>query len=153
MSGGGTNCRSFVEKSLAAFPTVYLVGAGTSDYVGRALASIFRKSWNCEVVAVPSTDLVTNLENFVLPGRPYLWISFSRSGESSEGVAVLETALRLYPQIRHLVVTCDQNGQMLRLCRGRNNALALVLDDAVNDRGLAMTSSFTNMVSCGTVPG
>lgn len=140
---------TFLEKSLEAFPTVYLVGAGTSDYIGRALASILRKSWNCEVVAVPSTDLVTNLEDFVLPGRPYLWISFSRSGESSEGVAVLDAALRLYPQIRHLVVTCDDNGKMSQMCRGQRNAFALVLDDAVNDRGLAMTSSFTNMVIAG----
>lgn len=139
----------FLAKSLGASPTVYLVGAGSSDYVGRALTSILRKSWNCDVIAVPSTDLVTNIESFVVPGKKYLWISFSRSGESSEGVGVLEKALRLYPQIQHLVVACDRNGRMPQMCAGRDNALALVLDDAVNDRGLAMTSSFTNMVVAG----
>lgn len=141
--------QKFLGKSLDAGPTVYLVGAGSSDYVGRALTSVLRKSWNCDVIAVPSTDLVTNIESYVLPGKNYLWISFSRSGESSEGVGVLEKAFRLYPQIQHLVVACDRNGRMPQMCAGRDNALALVLDDAVNDRGLAMTSSFTNMVVAG----
>jgi tagatose-6-phosphate ketose/aldose isomerase len=141
--------QGFLSKSLDENPTVYLVGAGSSDYVGRALTSILRKNWNCDVIAIPSTEIVTNIDNFVVPGKPYLWISFSRSGESSEGVGALEKALRLYPQIRHLVVACDGAGRMPQMCSGRENALALVLDDAVNDRGLAMTSSFTNMVVAG----
>lgn len=130
-------------------PTVYLVGAGTSDYIGRALTSVLRQKWQCEVVAVPSTELITNVENYVLPGRPYLWISFSRSGDSSEGVGVLESAMQRYPEIRHLVVTCNRDGKMSRLCGGQGNAFALLLEDAVNDRGLAMTSSFSNMVVAG----
>jgi tagatose-6-phosphate ketose/aldose isomerase len=131
-------------------PVIYLVGAGTSDYVGRCLTNLIRERWNCESWAVPSTGLLTNLENYVLPGRKYLWISFSRSGDSSEGVAVLERALADYPQIRHLVVTCNQAGSMVEACARRpDKAMALVLDQAVNDRGLAMTSSFTNMVVAG----
>jgi tagatose-6-phosphate ketose/aldose isomerase len=128
---------------------VYLVGAGTSDYIGRALTSILRLQWKCDVIAVPSTELVTNIESYVLAERPYLWISFSRSGDSSEGVGALEMALAKYPQVRHMVVSCNQNGRMVELCAGRGNALAVLLDDAVNDRGLAMTSSFTNMVIAG----
>lgn len=131
-------------------PVIYLVGAGTSDYVGRALSNLIRERWNCESWAVPSTDLLTNLEDYVLPRRKYLWISFSRSGDSSEGVAVLERALADYPQIRHLVVTCNHAGSMVEACARRpDQAMALVLDQAVNDRGLAMTSSFSNMVVAG----
>lgn len=131
-------------------PVIFLVGAGTSDYIGRALTHLIRRRWGCETWAVPSTDLLTNLENYVVPGRKYLWISFSRSGDSSEGVAVLERALGSYPQIRHLVVTCNDSGSMAESCARRpDKALALVLDQAVNDRGLAMTSSFSNMVVAG----
>jgi tagatose-6-phosphate ketose/aldose isomerase len=148
------NLRRFLNDVLpgarqGGLPTVYLVGAGTSDYIGRALTSVLRQKWQCEVVANPSTELITNMENYVLPGRPYLWISFSRSGDSSEGVGVLEMALRRYPEVRHLVVTCNREGEMSRMCAGRQNAFVLLLDDAVNDRGLAMTSSFTNMVVAG----
>ena len=131
-------------------PTVFLVGAGTSDYVGRALAPLLRRLWGCEVWAVPSTDLLTNFEDFVFPDRPYLWISFSRSGESSEGLAVLEAAIERYPNVAHVLVTCNQTGPMTAVCeKTPDRAFVLVLDDTANDRGLAMTSSYTNMVVAG----
>ena len=139
----------FLDPLLAKKPTVYLVGAGTSDYIGRALTTILRQEWKTDVIAVPSTDLITNMQSYVLSGRDYLWISFSRSGDSSEGVGVLEAAFDKYPQVRHLVVSCNQHGRMVELCAERGNALSILLDDAVNDRSLAMTSSFTNMVIAG----
>ena len=127
-------------------PTVFLVGAGTSDYVGQALAPLLRRLWACEVWAVPSTDLLTNFDDLVFPDRPYLWVSFSRSGESSEGLAVLEAAIERYPNVRHLLVTCNQTGRMAVVCeKTPDRAFVLALDDTANDRGLAMTSSFTNM--------
>jgi len=129
---------------------VYLVGAGTSDYVGRALVALLRRRWGCEVWAVPSTTLLTDFDEFHAPGREYLWISFSRSGASPEGVALLAKALDKHSRIQHLVITCNQQGEMAQLCAHYSDrALALVLDDAVNDRGLAMTSSFTNMLVAG----
>jgi tagatose-6-phosphate ketose/aldose isomerase len=86
------------------------------------------------------------MDDFILPGKRYLCISFSRSGESSEGVAVLEQMLDRYPvQMRHLVVTCNRSGVMATF----PGVFAVTLDDKVNDRGLAMTSSFTNMVIAG----
>lgn len=131
-------------------PTVFLVGAGTSDYVGRALTYLLRRLWGCEAWAVPSTDLLTNLEDLVFADRPYLWVSFSRSGDSSEGLAVLDAALQKYPKVRHLLVTCNQKGQMAAACeKTPDRAFVLALDDTANDRGLAMTSSYTNMVVAG----
>ena len=133
-----------------ASPTVYLVGAGTSDYTGRALAPLLRQRWGCEAWAVPSTTLLTDFDDFHAAGRPYLWISFSRSGDSPEGVAVLKRALERSRAIHHLVITCHQKGKMAELCALHpDRAFALVLDDAVNDRGLAMTSSFSNMLVAG----
>jgi tagatose-6-phosphate ketose/aldose isomerase len=130
-------------------PTVFLIGAGTSDYIGHCLHLLLRKLWECEVFPVASTSLLTDFASYALPGRRYLWISFSRSGDSPEGVAVLERALAGSPNIAHLVVTCNSSGRMLRLVEGRADSLALVLDEKVNDRGLAMTGSFTNMVVAG----
>jgi tagatose-6-phosphate ketose/aldose isomerase len=139
-----------IGRGATASPTVYLVGAGTSDYTGRALAPLLRRRWGCDVWAVPSTTMLTDFEDFHLAGREYLWISFSRSGDSPEGVALLERALDQKRGIRHVVVTCNQHGKMAEVCaRHEGRALAVILDDAVNDRGLAMTSSFSNMVLAG----
>jgi tagatose-6-phosphate ketose/aldose isomerase len=138
-----------VRASLEARPAVLLIGAGTSDYVSLALEFVLRQKWGCDVSAVASTDLLPNMEEYVIPGRKYLWISFSRSGDSPEGVAVLEQALQMYPSVSHLVVTCNAEARMAALCKGVERACVVVLDDAVNDRSLAMTSSFTNMIIMG----
>ena len=130
-------------------PTVVLTGAGTSDYIGQALSLLLRAEWGCETQAIASTDLLANMSDYFVPGRSYLMISFSRSGDSPEGVAVLNQAFERYPEIVHLIVTCNKSGRMAEVVRNRNAAYAVVLDDAVNDRGLAMTSSFTNMVLFG----
>jgi tagatose-6-phosphate ketose/aldose isomerase len=125
---------------------VFLVGAGTSDYIGKSVSALLQTEWRCDVQAIPSTDLLTNMEDHIVANHNYLWISFSRSGDSSEGVAVLETALAIYPHIKHLIVTCNSEGKMARSFAERENVFSIVLDDATNDRGLAMTSSFSNMV-------
>src|SRR6266568_2530163 len=146
--------RAGIGRGSTSSPTVYLVGAGTSDYTGRALSPLLRRRWGCDVWPIPSTTLLTEFEEFHRPGREYLWISFSRSGESPEGVALLEQALDRHREIRHLVITCNPQGPMAQVCaRNPDRALALVLDDTVNDRGLAMTSSFSNMVLAGQCVG
>jgi tagatose-6-phosphate ketose/aldose isomerase len=130
-------------------PTVFLIGAGTSDYVGRSLTQLLRRRWQCEVLAVPSTDLLTHPDDWLVPGHSYLWISFSRSGESPEGIAVVERALKNHPGIHHLIVSCNAQARMLRLTAGPKQVLGISLPDAVHDRGLAMTSSFSSMVVFG----
>ena len=128
---------------------VYLVGAGTSDYTGRAISCVLRQKWQCEVIAVPSTDLLTQMDHLILPGRKYLWISFSRSGDSSEGVAVLEKARQRYPEIHHIVISSNPDGRMLKDSASDPKTLGICMIDEANDRGLAMTSSFSNMVIFG----
>jgi tagatose-6-phosphate ketose/aldose isomerase len=146
--------RTFLEAAgvtgpLEQRPTVVLIGAGTSDYVGKTLTLLLRSEWGCETQAIASTDLLTNMADYLVPGRRYLMISFSRSGDSPEGVSVLTQALERYPEIAHLVVTCNAGAMMAAVVSGRPRTYAVVLDDAVNDRGLAMTSSFSNMVVFG----
>ena len=132
-------------------PTVFLVGAGTSDYIGHSLHNLLRTRWQCEVIPVASTSLLTGISEYVLQQKRYLWISLSRSGDSPEGVAVLERALEDWPNVSHLVVSCNAQGRMTSAIRGRKNCFSVVLDDATNDRSLAMTSSFTNMVLTGQI--
>lgn len=141
--------RRFLRAAHEGRWTIYLVGAGTSDYIGHSIANLLRRRWGCEVTAVASTDLLTNRDDLVIEDRDYLWLSFSRSGDSPEGVAVLEQALALSPKVRHLIVSCNKHGRMVKLAQEHTNCFAMLLDDAVNDRSLAMTSSFTNMVLFG----
>jgi tagatose-6-phosphate ketose/aldose isomerase len=144
-----TELMKFLQQAHSERWTIYLVGAGTSDYIGHSIANLLRSRWRCDVSAIASTDLLTNRDDLVIPDRDYLWISFSRSGDSPEGVAVLEQALASSPRVRHLIVSCNKSGRMVELAQQSKNCFAMLLDDAVNDRSLAMTSSFTNMVVFG----
>ena len=137
------------EAGKNGIPAAALIGAGSSDYIGRALAPLLARRWRCEARAVASTDLLLPHFEPGLPGRRYLWISFSRSGDSPETVSVIEQALRQRPEIHHLLITCHADGKMAQAFAGRPNVSTIVLDEAVNDRGLAMTSSFTNMWIAG----
>jgi tagatose-6-phosphate ketose/aldose isomerase len=61
----------------------------------------------------------------------------------------MEEMMHRFGRVAHLVITCNAEGAMAKLAHGRPGAYALVLDPATNDRGLAMTSSFSNMVVTG----
>lgn len=126
--------------------TIVLAGAGSSDHVAHAAEALLRAKWGCEVLSVPSTDLLTNMEDVILPGRAYLFISLSRSGESPEAIAVLERARQMYPNIPHILVTCNAESRMANLFRDDKRFFPIVLDPSVNDRGLALTSSVTSML-------
>jgi tagatose-6-phosphate ketose/aldose isomerase len=64
-------------------------------------------------------------------------------------VAVLEKARERFPDIHHVVISCNPNGRMLKDSVGDPKTLGICMIDEANDRGLAMTSSFSNMVVFG----
>jgi len=122
-------------------------GAGTSDFVGRCAAGPVSAALSTRAIACPTTDIVTHPESSFPSDRPALMVSIARSGNSPESVAALEIALRERPSIRHLVITCNEDGDLARLARTQEErACVLTLHPRTNDRGLAMTSSFTSMV-------
>ncbi len=137
-----------IQAFLAAYKTaetdIVLTGAGTSAFIGDAIAPVLRREWE-NVRAVATTDLVTNAANYLDPQKPLLLISFARSGNSPESVAAVEIANRLCPQIAHIYVTCNRNGHLVATGKA-DNVLTLLLPDETDDKSLAMTSSFSTML-------
>ncbi len=121
-----------------------LIGAGSSHYVGESVSAAWSKAWHCSVRALPSTELLTHADGN-LPHGEQGFVSFSRSGASPEGVAVIERLLERFPHAPQLIVTCDASGPMATRFAAHEGVTVLVLG-SVNDRGLAMTSSFSNLV-------
>jgi tagatose-6-phosphate ketose/aldose isomerase len=139
-----------IGAAQASRPTVFLVGAGTSDYVGRALRPLLHRLWGCEVSAAPSTDLLMNLGDLVFADRSYLWVSFSRSGDSSVRVGCTGVRNRKISQRAASRGDLQQTRPGAAVCRTKpDSASLLALDDSANDRGPAMTSSYTDMVVAG----
>jgi tagatose-6-phosphate ketose/aldose isomerase len=129
---------------------IIFAGAGTSDFVGRCVQGPVSAALRTRALAVPTTDIVTHPQYGFPADRPGLMVSFARSGNSPESVAALDVVLQERPQIRHLVITCNGEGELARRAQQLGDrAFVLVLDPRTNDRGLAMTSSFTSMVIAG----
>ncbi|WP_410566808.1 SIS domain-containing protein [Amycolatopsis sp. cmx-4-61] len=124
---------------------IVLTGAGTSAFVGEVVARDLARRLGRPVEAIATTEIVADPAGVVVDDRPILLVSFARSGNSPESVAAADLLHRLTPGLRHLVITCDSGGQLARRWSGAANAVVVALPEEVNDRGFAMTSSFTGM--------
>ena len=129
---------------------VIFAGAGTSDFVGKCLQGPVSAALHTRALAIPTTDIVTHPDFAFSASRPALLVSFARSGNSPESIAAVDIALAARPEIRHLVITCNAEGQLAqRAASLGDRAHTLALHPSTNDRGLAMTSSFSSMVVAG----
>jgi tagatose-6-phosphate ketose/aldose isomerase len=115
-----------------------LAGAGTSAYAASAIAA----GWG-EALAIPTTDLLVAPE-LCGADRDCL-ISIARSGSSPESVGVVRLMQRLRPSLKQVAITCNAEGELAQM----DGVKAIVLDPLTNDRALAMTGSFTNLVLAG----
>lgn len=131
---------------------IILSGAGTSAFIGETLAPWLRKRLNRRVDAVSNTDLVSDPEQYLAEDFPTLMISFARSGDSPESVASVDLANRFLGECHHLLLTCNPKGQLAKSALNHNNMLCLLMPEETNDRGFAMTSSYSSMlVSCASI--
>ncbi|PIE08849.1 MAG: phosphosugar isomerase [Rhodobacterales bacterium] len=121
---------------------IWLCGAGTSAYVGDALAT-----GDARLAPVPTTSLVSAPQDYIARPGHGLVVQFGRSGDSSESVAVLDLLDRHRPEWDRLHVTCNPNGALAtRPAPGPGEARVLALPEATHDAGFAMTSSFSTML-------
>ena len=142
-----TRLEAFLAPALAnPRIRVVLTGAGTSSYIGACLAPALAQHLGRRVEAVATTDLVSGPHLYLQRDVPTLLVSFARSGGSPESVAAIDVAQCALDEVHHLVITCNAEGLLATQMSGESNACVLVLPDSTNDRGFAMTSSFTSMV-------
>ena len=137
-----------LRESLAGCDSVVLTGSGSSEYAADCLHPLLQERLNLPAQSVGSGSILLH-ERASLPPGPLCLVSLARSGNSPESAGVLELMLDIAPEIRHLIVTCNAEGQLASLAAGDERLQRVVLDERTNDRSLVMTSSFTNMVIAG----
>jgi tagatose-6-phosphate ketose/aldose isomerase len=125
---------------------IVLTGAGTSAFIGETLAPALKQATRLRVEAIATTDLVGSPDTWLDASAPTLFVSFARSGNSPESLAAVNLAEQLVRDRYHLIVTCNREGELYRRARKLPNAHVLLLPEETDDRGFAMTSSFTGMV-------
>ena len=124
---------------------VIFTGAGTSEFVGNTIVDYLKKNDNFEFESIATTNIVSSPKLY-LRNRPTLLVSFARSGNSPESLAAVELANKLVDNIYHLAITCADEGKLAVNLRDKDNAHVLIMPEGTNDKGFAMTSSFTSMV-------
>lgn len=142
--------RGFLDPLLAD-PDLRIVlsGAGTSAFVGDVLAPALTRALRRRVDPVPTTDVVADPRAVFAEDVPTLFVSFARSGDSPESVAATGLATRCLRSVHHLVVTCNPQGRLARDHAGDPSSRVLLMPAETDDRGFAMTSSFTSMLLAG----
>jgi len=143
----------FLQPLLAnPYLRVVLTGAGTSSYIGDCIAPALAARLRRRVESIATTELLSGPDLRLPADGPTLLVSFARSGNSPESVAAFELAERfLGGRVFHLVITCNAEGALAARARGLANARVLLMPEAANDRGLAMTSSFSAMLLAGAL--
>ncbi len=126
--------------------SIVISGAGTSEYVGNSAASMLQWKLGIPVRSVGTTEFILEPEHYLLRNRNNLVISIARSGDSPESVTTYLRARIVDPDVWQLVITCNRDGALANETREDGRSLLLVLPEESNDRGLAMTSSFSSML-------
>ena len=138
---------------LAGSQRLLITGAGSSFYAALSVVPSLRRTYRC-VETIPSTEILMDPDS-AFPGEEFILVSLARSGDSPEGNAILELAEKLRPGlVKHLVITCNGNGELARLVDSRGSlGFKLLLPKEANDKSLAMTASFSSMTIAGYALG
>lgn len=144
--------KSFLENVLSKQNLqIIFTGAGTSAYTGDFITPYLNKKSGHKFKSIATTDIVTNPEMYLDKNIPTLLVSFARSGNSPESVATVNLANKVVKEIYHLVITCNKDGKLAEYSKNDENALAIILPEESNDKGFAMTSSFSCMALTATL--
>jgi tagatose-6-phosphate ketose/aldose isomerase len=128
---------------------IILTGAGSSAFIGECLAPLLTRLLNRRVEAISTTDICASPHSYLKRNEPTLLVSFARSGNSPESVAVLELTDNLVQTVHHLVITCNKDGALMERADYTVRHFAFLTPEGTNDRGFAMTSSFSSMLYAG----
>lgn len=127
---------------------IILTGAGTSAFIGDVLLGIFNNHFPNPISAVATTDLITHPELYFNKSNKYLLISFARSGNSPESSQIILLAEELSKEVYHIIITCNKESELTKTVSTKNHFTFLMPPEA-DDKGLAMTGSFTTMLLAG----
>jgi tagatose-6-phosphate ketose/aldose isomerase len=137
-----------LRESLTGCGSVVLTGSGSSEYAAACLHPLLQEALGLPAQTVDSGSILLH-ERASLPPGPLCLISLARSGNSPESAGIVELLQAIAPEVRHLILTCNAEGQLAGLAAEDPRLREVVLDERTNDRSLVMTSSFTNMVIAG----
>jgi tagatose-6-phosphate ketose/aldose isomerase len=122
-----------------------LTGAGSSAFIGNAVFGVRTKFQSQPSRVIPTTELITHPEYFLMKAGTTVLVSFARSGNSPESIAAVDIVNSYCENAYHILITCNEEGDLYQKSLS-HKVLKILLPPETNDVSLAMTSSFSSMM-------
>src|SRR5712675_2220655 len=135
-----------LRRDLAGIRHLSLTGSGSSEYAAECIRLPLQNELGICTEAISGGALLMHGGKALPPERPGLLVSLARSGDSPESSGVVELLLDAEPELRHLVVTCNEQGSLAQAWREHKRVHIITLPSETHDKSLVMTSSFTNLL-------
>lgn len=127
---------------------VIFTGAGTSEFVGQSISNYLNQVNDLKKIrfsSIGSIELVARPHDYLQADIPTVLVSFARSGNSPESLAAVEHAKKLVDELYQVTITCAAEGKLALAAQGDDRNLLLLQPVASNDKGFAMTGSYSCM--------
>ena len=138
--------RDGLKEELKGIHSLTLTGSGSSEFAAECVRFPLQTALGVPTESISGGALLMYGGKALPPGRPGVLVSVARSGDSPESSGVVELLLDTEPQIRHVVVTCNEQGRLARAWHETKNVRVITLPSETLDKSLVMTSSFTNLL-------
>lgn len=125
---------------------VIFTGAGTSEYVGNIALDYLKTHGEFELESVATTDLVSAPYLHFEKNQKTLLVSFARSGNSPESLAAVKLGKQIVDDFYNLPITCAKEGKLAQALKDDENSYVFLEPEITNDKGFAMTNSFSSML-------
>ncbi|QQB61819.1 SIS domain-containing protein [Anaerococcus vaginalis] len=125
---------------------VIFTGAGTSEYVGNIALDYLKTHGEFEFESVATTDLVSAPYLHFEKDQKTLLVSFARSGNSPESLAAVKLGKQIVDDFYNLPITCAKEGKLAQALKDDENSYVFLEPEITNDKGFAMTNSFSSML-------
>ena len=125
---------------------VIFTGAGTSEYVGNVISEYLKNNGKYQFESIATTDLVSAPYLHFSKNQKTLLVSFARSGNSPESLAAVELGEQLVDDFYNLALTCAPDGKLALKLADDEKSFVFIEPEGTNDKGFAMTSSFSCML-------
>lgn len=125
---------------------VIFTGAGTSEYVGNIAFDYLKTHGEFEFESVATTDLVSAPYLHFEKNQKTLLVSFARSGNSPESLAAVKLGKEIVDDFYNLPITCAKEGKLAQALKDDENSYVFLEPEITNDKGFAMTNSFSSML-------
>jgi tagatose-6-phosphate ketose/aldose isomerase len=135
-----------LRQDLAGIRHLSLTGSGSSEYAAECVRLPLQNELGICTESISGGALLMHGGKALPPERPGLLVSLARSGDSPESSGVVELLMDTELELRHLVVTCNEQGSLAQAWRDHKRVHVITLPSETQDKSLVMTSSFTNLL-------